>query len=116
MLSVRFQVLGIPKDAIIYADSAEPKSIAELVNFGWNVVPTVKGPDSIRAGLDTLLAKEVAYTEESEHIRSETENYRWALDRNKLPTNTPVDKFNHLMDALRGGIFTQANQPYIGFA
>ncbi|MEK7075056.1 MAG: hypothetical protein AAB968_04800, partial [Patescibacteria group bacterium] len=38
----------------IYADSAEPKSIAEIRNYGHRIYATSKGPDSIRAGINLL--------------------------------------------------------------
>jgi len=97
----KLESLGILKGDLIIADSAEPKSIQELVNEGWNVIPADKGADSIRAGLDYLLAREVYYTEGSSNIALEIQNYKWALDRNKLPTNKPIDDWNHAIDSIR---------------
>ena len=49
----RLESLGIQKmyDEIV-ADSAEPKSIQEIHNAGFNIKPAVKGADSIRSGID----------------------------------------------------------------
>lgn len=38
---------GVKHNAEIYADSAEPKSIAELRGYDWNVKPVKKGADSV---------------------------------------------------------------------
>lgn len=115
-ICTKFDLLGLSKkDSIIFADSAEPKSIAEIKKDGWNVRPAIKGSDSVRAGIDMLLSKEVYYVETSENLRKEQEEYRWALDRDKNPTNTPIDAFNHLMDAGRYGIYSKSKQGFIGF-
>jgi phage terminase large subunit len=96
-------------------DSAEPKSIAELRVENWNAIPSEKGAGSRRARIDYLLGKEVYYVEGSENIVNEVQNYCWALDKNKEPTNEPADGNDHLMDAISGGVFTKSKQPYIGF-
>jgi phage terminase large subunit len=116
MIARRFEDLGIDPSAIIYGDSAEPKSIQELVNLGYNVQGAIKGPDSIRAGLNVLLSKEVLYTESSTNIDKENQEYKWALDKNKEPTNKPADGFDHGMDAIRYGVFTKGKEAFIGFA
>ncbi len=109
-ISKRLGELKIGKDSPIYADSAEPKSIEELKRSGWNVIPTEKGQDSIIAGIDMVLDKEVYYTESSVNIAMEDQEYVWALDKNKEPINEPRDEFNHTMDAIRGAIFTRARE------
>jgi phage terminase large subunit len=109
MLARRFDELGISKADEIFADSAEPKSIKELTDIGWNVKPCEKGADSVRAGINFLLSKEVYYTERSKNLIKERESYRWALDKDKNPTDKPVDKDNHLMDASRYGTYTKLN-------
>lgn len=107
----RMEELGIPKDALIYADNAEPKSIEEIKRLGyWNIKPCIKGPDSINSGIDFLLSKQIYYTEDSINITTEIQEYKWALDKNKEPTNKPIDKFNHAMDGIRYGVFTK-HQP-----
>ena len=115
MIGARFKTLGMTIDDEIYADSAEPKSIQELSDLGWYVLPAEKGPDSVRAGINMLLEKEVCYTETSINLARESREYRWALDKNKEPTNSPEDKNNHAIDALRYGVFTKSREAYIGF-
>lgn len=100
-LSERFTALGINKGARIVADSAEPKSIRELRIMRWNVQPAIKGKDSIKFGIKTLMKMEVYYVETGRNLIHEKNHYRWALDADKNPTDTPEDKNNHLMDAIR---------------
>ena len=111
-LSKEMERLGVPKNVIIYADSAEPKSIAEL-QYDWNIVPAVKGKGSVKAGVDYLLGKQVYYTESSTNIAKEIQEYKWALDKNKEPTNEPIDDFNHAIDAIRYA--THRDKSFIGF-
>lgn len=116
LLSQKFEDLGLSYDDVIYADSAEPKSIQELCDLGWFVEPAEKGPDSIIAGINMLLEKRVHYTEGSTNIAFEHENYKWRLDKNKEPTNKAEDKHNHGMDAIRYGVFTDSRTEFVGFA
>lgn len=111
MLAERFEQLGISKGSEIFADSAEPKSIAELVKEKWNVIPCEKGADSIRAGVTFLLSKKIHYVETGKNLIKERQSYRWGLDADKNPTDKPVDKDNHLMDATRYGVYTKLTSP-----
>lgn len=113
-ISERMAQLGVSRTAPIYADCAEPKSIDEIFEDDWNIIPATKGADSVRAGVGYMLALEVAHTEGSVNIAKERQAYCWALDRNKEPTNEPVDKDNHSMDAIRYGVCTHAGDDYVG--
>ena len=115
MISKRLEDLGLTADNLIYADNAEPKSIRELQDLNWNVEPCEKGPDSVRAGVLDLTGREVFYTEDSENIALEAQNYMWRLDKNKMATNEPIDEWNHCVDAIRYAIYTDSNKPYFGF-
>lgn len=106
LIANRFRQLGISKHAPIYADSSEPKSIVELQHEGWNVLPSVKGADSVRNGINFLLSFEVCYTESSLNLIIENQEYKWALGRDKEPTNEPIDDFNHGIDGTRYGAVT----------
>jgi len=99
---------GIDKNADIYADSAEPKSIQEIYNMGFNIKPCVKGPDSVRAGIDFLksLKIHVLDIEGAGDILNEQKSYVWKKDKDDKPLNVPKEFDNHAMDAIRYGIFT----------
>lgn len=111
----RMDELGVDRSAPIYADSQEPKSIEEIRLEDWNILPCRKGADSIRKGIDTVQGYTVHYTESSTNIAKEGQEYRWALDANKEPTNKPIDDFNHAMDGIRYGVDTHNHREYVGF-
>jgi phage terminase large subunit len=87
----------------IYFDSAEPKSVSELrKTYRVRAVEVDKGSDSIRFGIDLLQQYPKIYvTRRSANIISNLRNYVWEVDRNGKPTNKPVDKHNHAIDAMR---------------
>lgn len=85
----------------IIADSAEPKSIAELKNERLRVEEAKKGGDSIRNGIDILSRYKIHFTRRSVGCIKEVKNYKYKEDADGNPTNEPVDYFNHAMDAMR---------------
>ncbi|MGI4872464.1 MAG: PBSX family phage terminase large subunit [Janthinobacterium lividum] len=87
----------------LIADSAEPKSIEELRRIGYSRIEgALKGPDSVRNGLDILKRYHLNVTRRSVHLRKELTNYKWRVDRaTNKPTNEPVDAFNHCIDPVR---------------
>lgn len=89
------------KNAIIYADSAEPKSIAELKGYGLNILPVVKGKDSINYGIGLIQEQQFRVTKRSENLIKELQNYTWLKDKDGHSLNIPIDTYNHIIDALR---------------
>lgn len=85
------------------ADSAEMKSIAELRNYGISrIEPAEKGQDSIRNGIQILQRYEIMVTKRSLNLIYELRNYKWKEDKiTGQMLNEPIDKHNHLLDALR---------------
>jgi phage terminase large subunit len=53
------------QSALIVADSAEPKSIAELQQYGLQVIGAKKGSDSIRFGISTVQQQRISVTSRS---------------------------------------------------
>jgi len=91
--------LGVTRSDLIVADSAEPKSIEEIKRKGFNVKGAIKGPDSIRSGIQRMRDMELFVDPTSKNLIHEIENYAW-----KLGTNKPIDAFNHLLDSARYAI------------
>jgi phage terminase large subunit len=86
----------------VVADSAEPKSIEELKRLGLPTEGAQKGPDSINASIGLLKQYKLNITRSSTNLRKELAAYKYKVDRlTGKPTNTPVDAFNHCIDALR---------------
>ena len=100
-ISDEMRVKGVGRDDGIYADSAEPKSIVEIANNGWNIMGATKGPDSIRQGISVVKDFKTNVTSTSTNIIAELEHYKWAEDRDGNKLNKPIDKWNHAMDAWR---------------
>ena len=85
----------------IVCDSAEPKSIEELRRQGFNVHPAMKGPDSIKIGIDILKRYDIMVTKRSTNLIKELRSYLWETDRDGKLTGKPIDHNNHAIDALR---------------
>lgn len=92
---------GMTRKDYIVADCAEPKSIAEIQAFGFWIVPSVKGADSIKVGIDVLHRYKLNVTRRSFGLIEELNSYKYKKDRDGKQTNDPVDKWNHAIDAVR---------------
>lgn len=94
--------MGFSKSTII-ADSAEPKSVAEIRRCGiQRIRESQKGKDSIIHGIQRLQGYNMHVHPSCENIITELENYSWIKDKATGEyTNKPIDMFNHSLDALR---------------
>lgn len=112
--------LGIDSSCLIIADSEDPLNISKL-RSGWDrdelsdieielypqllngfyIIGAIKGPGSINAGIKAMKDLKWFITEDSHNWWNEYREYKWALDKDKNPTNTPEDKNNHLHDPAR---------------
>lgn len=99
---------------IVYADSAEPKSIAELKTYGHKVLPCTKGKDSIVYGINLINQNEIFVTDRSKNLIKELQSYTWMKDREGNTINKPIDAFNHCIDAARYAITSQLKNPNKG--
>lgn len=93
--------LGVRGTDYIIADSAEPKSIAEINRYGFKIHPADKGPDSVNFGIDVLQEEEFLVTKRSTNMIKELRKYMWAKDKTGKTLNEPVDAFNHCIDPMR---------------
>jgi phage terminase large subunit len=101
-------------DDIIYADSAEPKSIAELRTYRHKVMPVKKGKDSIVYGINLINQNDIYVTSTSKNLIKELQSYSWMKDREGNTINKPIDAFNHCIDAARYAITSQLSNPNKG--
>lgn len=97
------QIANILKtnNLITIAESAEPKSIAEIKLHGVKIVPTEKGPDSIKFGIQLIQDKDFLVTARSLNLIKELRGYTWRTDKTGKSLNVPIDDFNHAIDAAR---------------
>jgi phage terminase large subunit len=98
--------LGYDQTLIFY-DAAEPKSGEEMKRLGMFVKPAVKGTGSINAGISLLKEFNIIISQESKNIIKEYNNYYWQEIKDGTIINKPVDRFNHAMDAIRYGVYSQ---------
>jgi phage terminase large subunit len=88
-------------DEYVICDSAEPKSIKELRNLGIRTRAAKKGKDSINFGIDWLQRQTIVIDISCQNFKNEIQAFKWKEDRDGNVMKVPVDKNNHLMDALR---------------
>jgi len=87
----------VPRNALIIADSAEPRLISDVRRAGVNIKPCVKGQGSVLAGIALLLDFEIIVDPNSYNTHNELNNYIWSDRKSK----TPIDAFNHIIDPIR---------------
>lgn len=92
---------GVKPNDFVVADSAEPKSIAEINRYGFKVRPADKGKDSINFGIDLLQQSSFYVTKRSTNMIDELRRYAWDRDKTGKALNAPVDAFNHCIDPMR---------------
>lgn len=97
-------LLAQPKQCLVIADSAEPKSIDEIKSYGVNIQPTIKGKDSVNQGIQYVQDQQISMTKRSVNIIKEYRNYLWDTDRQGKTINVPEGGLDHAMDALRYAI------------
>ncbi|MDM1523832.1 PBSX family phage terminase large subunit [Empedobacter sp. 225-1] len=88
--------------SLIVADNAENRLINELRYKGNNIIEAIKGAGSITAGISLMQDFEIIVDPSSKNIIAELNNYVW-LDKEN--TTTPVDKYNHTLDAIRYAVY-----------
>lgn len=98
----------------IYADSAEPRLISELRRMGHNILPSIKGRDSVNAGIDLLKRYKIHILASSTNAISEFRNYKWKEDKAGMLINTPEDKHNHIIDPCRYATYSILSRPNFG--
>lgn len=101
MIADNLNANSISRSEDIFADSSEPKSIAEIANFGFMIWGVDKGPDSVRLSINILKRYKLNITTRSTGIRKEIKRYKWKVDKSGKTLNEPIDFMNHSIDALR---------------
>lgn len=98
------------RGGLIIGDSAEPRLLSEIKAKGCNVRPSIKGPGSITYGISLLQDYDIVVSPASTNLIKELNNYRWLEKK----SNTPVDNWNHLIDAVRYAVGFQLQNPNRG--
>ncbi len=102
-------LLSIEGHPLVIADSAEPKSIDEIKDYGVNILPCAKGRDSVEHGIQYVQDQRISITKRSSNIIKEYRNYLWQTDKEDKIINKPEHQFSHSMDAIRYGLDSYRN-------
>lgn len=100
----RLPALGVRKRLDkIHCDSARPDVIDELKAAGYLAVPALKGPGSVKGGIDKLKTVRLCFTRRSERSRQQFQDYRYKLGTDGKPTEEPIKSDDDAPDAGRYG-------------
>ncbi len=97
-------ILNNQDKALVIADSAEPKSIDEIMSYGVNILASTKGQGSVNAGIAYVQDQRISITKRSVNGIKEYRNYMWKTDTDGKIVNVPDVGFDHFNDAVRYGI------------
>lgn len=117
-LAKLYATLGFNERDKIYADDAEPDTIAKLkkgysreelppddfayypkLSRGFFIEKADKG--LIKDGISAMTSLNLFAVEESTDLWNEIYNWVYAVDKNGVPTDEPIDDYNHLIDPWR---------------
>lgn len=95
--------MGVAPDETLIADSAEPKSIADLRDYGLACRGAEKGPESVKYSMKWLqsLREIVIDPEKAPEACDEFINYEYEQDKDGNFISEFPDKNNHAIDAVR---------------
>ena len=103
-LAVFMQNLEQP-GTLVMADSAEPKSIADIQQYGVPIIGVqkkgTKDKPYLRYSIDYLQQQRISVTRSSKNLIDEYENYYWMTDKEGKPMNEPEAGRDHALDAAR---------------
>ena len=86
----------------IVADSARPETIDYMRNKGFNIMPAIKGKDSIEDGISFLQNYDIVVHPRCTQTASELGSYSYKIDKNTEEVLPEIeDKNNHVIDSLR---------------
>ena len=98
----------------IWADSAEPKSIAEIRAYGHKISGVTKGRDSVIYGINLINQNEIYVTSRSKNLIKELQGYVWAKDKEGNNIQKPTGAHPDCIDAARYALLMQLQNPNRG--
>jgi len=106
-----YKAKGVDRSVTIWGDSAEPKTIQDISNYGYRIKGADKGKDSVMFGISLMQEQKFLVTKQSTNLIKELRSYIWDTDRSGKQINKPIDAYNHCIDAIRY-YFTSLNKNY----
>jgi len=109
-ISAKMIELGVDKKDEIWADSAEPKSIEEIYQQGFNIKGAPKGPGSVEYGHQKVRQYKQYWTKDSLNCIKEQRNFRYKPDKNGKLTEKTTHNYSHGMDSRRYAIMGHSEE------
>lgn len=111
-ISAALMAAGARPGVRIWADAADPKSIAEIGNATRLSVQACDKGAPVRSAkrqfqIQWMQGWQLRPTKRSLNWIKEARNYTWAKDRDGNFTGYPVEAWDHLMDATRYALFSE---------
>ena len=113
-IAIKMEELGVEKNKDeIAADSAEPKSIEEIYQQGFNIKGAPKGPGSVEYGHQKVRQYKQYWTKDSTKCIKEQRNFRYLADRDGRLTEKTTHLYSHGMDSRRYAVmgFSEVPEP-----
>ena len=85
----------------VISESADPRLIQEIYRAGIDIHPVKKFAGSIEAGLAKMQEYKIVVTKRSVNVAKELKNYTYRQDKEGKWLNSPIDCYNHAIDAVR---------------
>lgn len=107
--------------ALVVADSAEPKSIAEIKQMGINIVGVGKTESENKKesfskwSIQLVQNQRISITKSSLNIIKEYRNYMWKQDRDGQWLNEYEHEFSHSMKAIEYALISILKRPNIKY-
>lgn len=98
----------------VVADSAEPRTIDQIRGHSINIHKSIKGPDSVRTGIEYLKGRPMYIDSNSPELIKEVRNYKFQVNKEGRVLNEPVKAFDHAIDACRYGAGWFQKRPNFG--
>lgn len=99
-------------NVLVIADSAEPKSIDEMAEYGVNIIGANKGPGSRNQGIQFVQDQKVSLTKRSVNLIKSYRNYMWKFNKDGKQLDIPDHNWSDGMDACRYALETMRPQDY----
>lgn len=94
-------ILNNQTRSLVIADSAEPKSIDEIMSYGVSIQPSQKGQGSVLQGIQYVQDQRISVTKRSINVIKEYRNYMWQTNKDGAIINEPEPGWDHTNDAIR---------------
>lgn len=117
------RILNLESNAMVVADSSDPRIIDEIKDYGINIAGVLKAirdksstnkKNFVEWSIDQVQQQKIFVTKRSINIIKEYRNYLWEVDKDgniRVNPSVPEHTFSHSMDAIRYAIVSIEARP-----